>query len=400
MKEGRVTLLCVAAGLLLATAAFYTQPERRTPAVFGDEGQAFYPQFTNPQSVKSIEVVDYDESTATVRPLKVEFKKNRWVVASNNDYAIDIGDRLAKTAAALMDLRKNQVSSDVVQDHAKYHVIDPLDTKVSSLQGRGKRVTLRDEKKGVLADFVLGKTVEGKPGWRYIRVPDQKRTYSVKTDADPSARFADWVNAGLLRMPTASIRKVSITSYMLDLFTGALAGREDVVLVQNNGEWKAENGQPIKQDVAKAMAATLDSLKIVDARPKPAGLAQDLRTGEISLTAETASALRQAGFFITQTGRILAIDGEMIVEMANGVTYSIRFGDVAPNTLDAGKPSDNRYIFVTTSWDAAKAARYNDTSGTGEKSSADLNARFANWFYVFAGPDYQKLRLKRKDVLQ
>jgi len=140
----------------------------------------------------------------------------------------------------------------------------------------------------------------------------QKRTYSVKTEGEPSARFADWVNAGLLRMPTASIRKVSITSYMLDLFTGALAGREDVTLVRNNGEWKSENGQPIKQDVAKAMAATLDSLKIVDARPKPAALAKDLRAGQITLTGETAAALRQSGFFITQTGRILASDGEMV----------------------------------------------------------------------------------------
>ena len=49
------------------------------------------------EAVKSIEVVDYDESTATARPLKVEFRKSRWVIASNNDYPIDIGDRLVKT---------------------------------------------------------------------------------------------------------------------------------------------------------------------------------------------------------------------------------------------------------------------------------------------------------------
>jgi hypothetical protein len=400
MKEARTTLACLGVGLLLATTAFYVQPESRTPDVFRDEGQAFYPQFTNPQAVKSIEVVDYDESTATVRPLKVEFRKNRWVVASNNDYPIDIGDRLVKTAAALMDLRKDSARSDLAQDHAQYAVIDPLDTKVTSLQGRGKRVTLRDEKNVVLADFVLGKAVEGKAGWRYLRVPDQKRIYAVKTEADPSAHFADWVNAGLLRMPTASIRKVSITSYRLDLFTGSLAEREIVTLIQNNGEWKAEDGQAIKQDAAKAMAAALDGLKIVDARPKPAALAKDLKSGQMVLDVETEDALRRHGFFITQTGRILAIDGEMVVEMANGVAYQIRFGDVAPNTLDPGKPSENRYIFVTSTWDAARAARYNDTSGTGEKASTDLNARFANWFYVFSGPDYQKLRLKRKDVLQ
>lgn len=400
MREIRNTFFCLSTGLLLAAAAFYVQPDRRTPAVFQDEGQDFYPEFKDPQAVKSIEVVDYDESTATVRPLKVEFRKNRWVVASNNDYPIDIGDRLTRTAGALMDLKKDQTRSDSAQDHAKYGVIDPLDTKVSSLQGRGKRVTLRDDKNTVLAEFILGKIVEGKTGWRYIRVPNQKRAYAVKTDADPSAHFADWVNAGLLRMPTASIRKVSITSYMLDLLTGTLAGREDVTLVQANGDWKTEGEQPIKQNVAKAMASTLDGLKIVDARPKPSMLAQDLREGQISLTAETALALRQNGFFITQTGRILAIDGEMNVEMANGVAYQIRFGDVAPNTLDPGKPSDNRYIFVTTTWDAARAARYNDTTGAGEKTSKDLNARFSNWFYVFGGADYQKLRLKRKDILQ
>src|SRR5215471_11002442 len=185
------------------------------------EGQAFYPEFKDPQDVKAIEVVDYDEPTATARPLKVEFRRNRWLIATNNDYPIDVGDRLVKTSAALIDLKKDQVRSDLVQDHAKYGVIDPLDQKVSSLQGRGKRVTLRDAQKGVLADFILGKTVEGKPGWRYVRVPGGKRTYAVKTEADPSARFADWVNAGLLRMPSTNIRKLTINSYSVNAESGS-----------------------------------------------------------------------------------------------------------------------------------------------------------------------------------
>jgi hypothetical protein len=63
-------------------------------------------------------------------------------------------------------------------------------------------------------------------------------------------------------------------------------------------------------------------------------------------------------------------------------------------------PDQKRAYSVNTSWDAARAAKYSDASGGGEKSSQDLNARFANSFYVFAGPDYQKLRLKRNDILQ
>ena len=78
----------------------------------------------------------------------------------------------------------------------------------------------------MLADFILGKPVEGKAGWRYVRVPGQKRTYAVKTEADPSARFADWVNAGLLRIAGSSIRKVVINRYSIDETMGRLANME------------------------------------------------------------------------------------------------------------------------------------------------------------------------------
>src|SRR5215471_10620692 len=214
------------------------------------EGQAFYPEFKDPQDVKAIEVVDYDEPTATARPLKVEFRRNRWLVATNNDYPIDVGDRLVKTSAALIDLKKDQVKSDSAQDQGKYGVIDPFDQKVSTLQGRGKRVTLRDAKKAVLADFILGKPVENKPGWRYIRVPGGKRTYAVKTAADPSAHFADWVNAGLLRMPAASIRKITVIPYSFDAATGAIDQVQPVALTPESSKWKT-------------VTSALDSLKIV-----------------------------------------------------------------------------------------------------------------------------------------
>jgi len=191
MSETLKTAAFVACAAALVAAASVTSPERRAAKVFSEEGQAFYPEFKDPHAVHAVEVVDYDESTATARPLKVDSRKGRWFVTTNNDYPIDVGERLSKTAAALMDLKKDQVVSVVPQDHAKYGVIDPLDQKVGSLQGRGKRVTLRGADKSVLADFILGKPVEGKAGWRYLRVPGSKSVYAVKTDADPSARFAD-----------------------------------------------------------------------------------------------------------------------------------------------------------------------------------------------------------------
>jgi Domain of unknown function (DUF4340) len=400
MSETLKTAGFLAGAVALAIAAGVTAPERRVASLMSDEGQPFYPEFKDAQAVKAIEVVDYDESTATARPLKVEFRKNRWLIATNNDYPIDVGDRLVKTSAALIDLKKDQVKSDAVQDHAKYGVIDPLDQKVSSLQGRGKRVTLRDAQKAVLADYILGKPVENKPGWRYVRVPGGKRTYAAKTDADPSAKFADWVNAGLLRMPQAQIRKVTIASYAVDQVNGTLDQGESVVLTQEGGQWKSAGGA-VREEAAKAMAATLDGLKIVDARPKPAELAHDLGSGQMQLSMETMMALRRFGFLLTQSGRILASDGEMTVEMANGVAYQIRFGDVAAGGADASKGAGgDRYLFVTASWDQARAAKYGDTGGTGEKAARDLNARFADWFYVIGNADFQKLRLKKAQILR
>jgi hypothetical protein len=150
---------------------------------------------------------------------------------------VDIGDRLSKTAAALMFLKKDTVVSDAPQDQAKYGVVDPLDEKAGGLTGRGKRVTLRDANGAIVADFILGKSVPGRAGYRYVRVPGQKRTYAVKTDADPSAHFADWVNAGLLRIASAAIRKVTINRYNIDA-SGGMSHAETSVLTQEKGEWK------------------------------------------------------------------------------------------------------------------------------------------------------------------
>jgi hypothetical protein len=384
MNETLKTAAFVACAAALVFAASRITPERNT-AVIVEEGLEFYPEFKDPLAVRAIEVVDYDESTATARPFKVDSRRGRWFVTSNTDYPIDVGERLSKTAAALMDLEKDQFVSDAPQDHTKYGVIDPLDQKVSSLQGRGKRVTLRDDKKAVLADFILGKPVEGKAGWRYLRVPGAKRVYAVKTDADPSARFADWVNAGLLRMPAAQIRKITVMPYSFDSMTGAIRQVESMPLTPESAPWKSVTG-------------ALDSLKIVDARPKPPEMAHDLASGQMQLSMTTAVALRRYGFFLTQTGRVMASDGEMTVEMANGVAYQIRFGDVASSvSAEAAKAAGgDRYLFVTTSWDAARAQRYGDTAGAGEKSSRDLNARFADWFYIISNSDFQRLRVAKK----
>jgi hypothetical protein len=372
MSEAVKTLAFVGVAVALGIGAAVVQPEAATPAIFSDQGTAFYPKFTDPQAAKTIEVVDYDESTATATPLKVQFDRGHWVIASHYDYPVEIGDRLAKTAAALIDLKKDIVRSDAVQDEAQLGVIDPLDAK-AGLAGRGKRVTLRDAHGEVLADYILGKPAEGKPGYRYVRVPGEKRTYSVKTDADPSAKFADWVNAGVLRIAGSSIRRINSNRYNIDAAAGRIGNAERITLTPESANWKR-------------VVATLDSLKIVDVRPKPPSLAKGLRDGQLELSLETAVSLRQKGYFLSPEGRLFAAEGDMSVETANGVVYTLRFGDLA------GTSGDNRNLFVTASFDQARAAGYGGDAAVGERQAKDLNARFAGWYYIISSADFQKLR--------
>jgi hypothetical protein len=394
MTESLKTAALAGAALVLAISAAVVEPEARVPAIMSDQGEAFYPNFTDAQAPRTIEVVDYDDATATALPLKVQFQQGKWVIASRYNYRVDIGDRLAKTAAALMYLKKDLVRSDSPLDHAKYGVVDPLDEKASGLTGRGKRVTLRDANGAILADYILGKPVEGKPGYRYVRAPGQKRTYAVKTDADPSARFADWVNAGLLRIAGASIRKVTINRYNIDPAAGRMSNAETTVLTQDKGEWKAP-GEKVNLAAVHAMAAALDGLKIVDVRPKPPDLAAGLRHEELQLTLETALSLQKAGYFFTQQGRVYSSEGDMIVETNNGLMYQLRFGEVAAGDTKSGAPSDNRTLFVMVHFDPAKAAAYGGDAGAGERTARELNDRFADWYYVINGKDFQNLRLGR-----
>jgi hypothetical protein len=287
------------------------------------------------------------------------------------------------------------VRSDSALDHAKYGVVDPLDEKASGLTGRGKRVTLRDANGAVLADYILGKPVDGKPGYRYVRVPGQKRTYAVKTDADPSAHFADWVNAGLLRIASASIRKVTINRYNIDAAAGRMSNAETTVLTADKGEWKAGAGEKLNLPAVHAMAAALDGLKIVDVRPKPPGLAAGLRHEELQITLETALSLQKAGYFFTPQGRVYSSEGDMTVETNNGLMYSLRFGEVAAGDTKSGAPADNRTLFVMVHFDPAKAAAYGGDAGAGERTARELNDRFADWYYVISGKDFQNLRLGR-----
>lgn len=369
------TGLYALAALALTAVAIQYEPESRSAEIFSDQGQTFFANFRDVADVKAIEVVDYDEAEAVAKPLKVEFRKGRWVLTSHSDYPAEARARLSSAATAFLDLKKEAAVSDRWEDHANYGVIDPLDAKNTSLSGRGKRVTLKDAGGVTLAGLVLGKPVKDKAGYRYVRLPGEKRTYSVKIEADPSAKFEDWVESDLLRLNVPDIARMVLNSYSIDEQFGRLANLQRTVMVPEKENWDAK---------AKTMAATLASLRVVGAYPKPPVLAQQLKARQLQMTLDVVMSLRQRGFFITPFGQLLANEGELSVETTKGLAYTLRFGEVVSDSTSA-KPSENRNVFIT-------AGTRNPAV---EEQARALDAKFSDWYYVISGADFAKLHPHR-----
>ena len=399
MSELKKTLLFCLGAAVLTAAAVVVDPGSSEPEIFSDQGELFFPDFTDPNAPKAIEVIDYDNETATATPLKVEFKDNQWILPSHNNYPADASERLASTAAALTEIHKDVVVSDRVEDHAQYGVIDPLDETNTSLEGRGKRVTLRDGEDGVLADFVIGNQVEGKQGFRYMRVPGQRRVYEVKTDVDPSAEFRDWIETDLLKLASGDIRRVEINNYQITEQMGmpVMRPREQVILTKSEGgDWSLAGRKP-KEATVNALNGALDALKIVDIVRKPEFLTAELKTrGRIEPSMAAARDLVQRGFYLSGDGKIYGNEGEEIVDAANGIRYTMHFGEIA-SSATARKDSEEqqgerRYLLIAVS----------KTKELDEKTAElyeELRLRFADWYYIISGADFEALRPARKDLL-
>jgi hypothetical protein len=243
--------------------------------------------------------------------------------------------------------------------------------------------------------MVLGKPVPEHPGYRYVRLPGQKRVYGVRTGADPSARFQDWVEENLLRLDGDKMRRVVLNSYSIDEAYGRVINSERITLTKGSDDkWTSSGGRRVSDAVIDAAVEALTGIRAVAARPKPPSLAERMRRGEgLEMTFDAIVALRQRGFFVTGQGSVLANEGELQVETTDGLTYTLRFGEIftgrtaAPaegEETSTETPEQDRYLWVSV------AARGDEGAAT----ARTLTRKFADWFYVISGDDFRKLTLR------
>lgn len=436
MTETKKTILFVAVAAVLGILAWLAAPRRITPETFTDLGQLFFPTFTDPNSATGIEIISYNEQTSSSVPFKVQFRAGRWLIPSHNDYPADAKDRLAKTAAAFVELKKDDIRSDNVVDHAAFGVIDPADDPSAGPSGRGTRVTIAGQDQNVLVDLILGRTAET-GGLRFVRVPGQKRVYAVKLSTEISNRFEDWIEKDLLKLTTNQIVKVVRKDYSVNERTRGVVNRDVIELVKRDNRWVYTKGEQPDSGKVKELLAAIDALEIIGVRKKPDGLVQLLTgNGSGKVTQQDLLSLQSKGFYVDQDGQLVSNEGELMISTQQGVRYTLRFGEVFQAGTDpqaTGKEAaDSRYLFVTTDFDAAAAPpmpsrpsdesfkgvadslltesqrankqafqtyeRWQSEVDQGKKTISELNARYADWYYLITGPSYDKLHFSRADL--
>lgn len=424
MSETNKSLSYLGGGVLILLVALVTVPSRVAPDAFLDVGEAFFPEFTDPNVAVSLEVVDFDEDTASARPFKVTSEGGKWTIPSHHDYPADGKELLAKTAAGIIEMRKDDFRSNNVADHEACGVLDPLDEGETSLRGRGRRVTVKGEGDEVLADLIVGKKVEERENLRFVRLPDQKRVYVAQMPVEPSTKFEDWIEKDLLQLEKDDIVRVVLENYSINERTGSLNRRGKLVLTKKEGDWaldKIRADEEMETYRASELMRSIDELNIVGVRPKPEGLSRTLmRTeGSSRITQGDMMSLQSKGFYFTRQGSLVSNEGEMTVLTSDGVTYTLRFGEVVYGSGDAvtaggessddkeSGPGENRYLFISASFNdkdmqnlPAEEEERKVKVETARERSEQLNARFAAWYYVISDDSFDRVHLSRDDLVR
>lgn len=373
MNDVSKTMTFVGIAVVALLLAWFSRP---APLIGpeDDTGQPFFPEFKDPLAATSLEIAEFDETSATPTVFRVaKSSKGVWSIPSKLDYPADAEDHLAEAAAAVMDLEKLGTVSDRPADHEIFGVVDPT-TADAGVEGIGKKVTLEDGSGAKLAELIIGKEVKDQTGLRYVRLPTQDRVYRTKIDTSKlTTRFQDWIEEDLLKLNAFDITDIDYNNYSIqETQQGyALVPGEKLDLTYNaeDSKWKlaelGENEELNTQRIDEIKQA-LGDLKIVDVRRKPAGLSRELRDEEGKLDAEAQRSLLSRGFLLSK-GRLYSNDGEVLINLKDGVQYILRFGDIAVGTetdkgegddkaADDGPIGSNRYVFIMTYFNADQIA--------------------------------------------
>ncbi len=358
MNQSMTRTLAFVATALVSTALAFTSNQLTKPAKLadGDEyGRDFNPDFSDAGKATSMRVVSFDEATAASKMFTVQYDGG-WKIPSYHNYPADGKDQLAKAAASVIGLKRGSLATRRKTEHERYGVIDPLDEENPATKGRGKRITI-SEKETALADFIVGKKVEGEDDKLYIRKFGEDKVYRVSGRFDVSPKFSDWAETDLLKVSGFDITRLRGSRPKIndaDEYEG-----DDVVELTKDkpsDPWKLagldEAAEELKSDDINTMVTTLDDLRLVGVRPRPAPFGKPILNADLKVelpkelmnNPEARSSvvkllradLGEKGFRVGQDEngqtQLVSREGELTAGTKDGVVYKLTFGSVFSGT--------------------------------------------------------------------
>jgi hypothetical protein len=376
-----VTFLAVGLGLLAAGTWLQMRPALRSRNVTADlaEGKPLFPELTDASKAASLEIVSFDEDTATLAPFKVVKSGGVWVLPSHQNYPADAKDQLAAAATELVDQPIVAVKSTSPGDHELYGVKEPDAEKVAVGEtGVGQLVEIRDASGNKLARLIIGKEFERPVGTdaagrtlRYVRKAGQDPVYLVELDtAKFTTKFDEWIEKDLLKLSPWDVTRLRIDDSSwsvafapdgspalsrtrtseIDLAYDDKEGKWSLLKLVDFGKGNKPEEKPLAADEELATAKlnelknALADLTIVDVVRKPAGLSADLKADkQFTDDKQAVLSLAGRGFFPIDSGEMLSSSGETVVGMKDGVEYLLRFGNpTSVEGADSGGPAADK----------------------------------------------------------
>lgn len=368
-SNSKVTAAFVGAAVVLCAAGWASLPRAQRGAADGAIGQKLFPTFDDPTVARRLEIIQYDEATATLKPFEVVYRGGAWQLPSFDGYPADAQQQMVDAANLLIGLDVlNVAETDSPSQHAEYGVIDPSGANLQAgTTGVGMRMNIYDESGSALAQIIVGKEVPEADGLRYVRdgAPNRDQVFIVKMDAKPiSTKLEDWIEEDLLKISSWDVQQVVVNKYGVDaaitnrgLETSRIdearyvldyhdddtswTAEELSAFDPSTGQWRdvgPTDEEELNSSNLNELRRALSEFKIVDVSTKPAELSDILRSGDEQLSDPQVintviQPLLARGLIpvFTDSGslELLGRNGDMTVLMNDGVEYLLRFGETA-----------------------------------------------------------------------
>lgn len=366
MKETSRTAAFVGVAVALSALAGITWNAHRPPAPTSasDEGSELFGALDSSRlAPESLEVTALDDR-GQPRDFIVRRKDGLWTIPSHYGYPAEAVERLARTATALIGLRRQGLVSRLAADQEKYAVVDPRNPGSSDPESVGKRVTIKGAGDVVLADLIVGRKVEkqpeepGRPATGrvpadsfYVRVADETSIYRMPLELDLSTRFTDWIQPDLIDLSETTALRVHTDRYQIEEEKNSLGMTVAMTKLQGDqlrlhrasgaSPWEMDGlnreTERLKSFEADDLVRTIDGLQIRGVRPKFTFRGRQLIDADLKLNLDES--MRQDPETLQRA--ILRLQGELAArgftvmpkeERSLDLTVYAEFGEIEMGT--------------------------------------------------------------------